>query len=36
LDYRDAGAKPSARDLRPLALYFWGGSWTLGTWCERR
>ena len=36
LDYRDAEGKPSERDVWPLALYFWGGSWTLGAWCERR
>ena len=36
LDYRDAGAKPSRRDVWPLALYFWGGAWTLGAWCETR
>jgi predicted DNA-binding transcriptional regulator YafY len=36
LDYRDAGDKPSARDVWPLALYFWGRTWTLGAWCERR
>jgi len=23
LDYRDAGGKPSARDVWPLALYYW-------------
>ena len=36
LDYRDAGNKPSARDVWPLALYFWGGAWTIGAWCESR
>lgn len=36
LGYRDAGAKASERDVWPLALYFWGGSWTIGAWCERR
>lgn len=36
LDYRDADGKPSGRDVWPLGLYFWGGSWTLGAWCERR
>jgi predicted DNA-binding transcriptional regulator YafY len=36
LDYRDAGAKASARDVWPLALYFWGGAWTLAAWCETR
>lgn len=36
LDYRDAGGKASARDVWPLGLYFWGGAWTLGAWCESR
>src|SRR5712692_6407157 len=36
LDYRDASDKPSERNVWPLALYFWGGAWTLGAWCERR
>ncbi len=33
---RDAGGKPSAREIWPLALYFWGGAWTIGAWCESR
>jgi predicted DNA-binding transcriptional regulator YafY len=36
LDYRDSGGKPSERDVWPLALYFWGGTWTLAAWCETR
>jgi len=36
LDYRDAANKPSAREVWPLALYFWGGAWTIGAWCESR
>jgi predicted DNA-binding transcriptional regulator YafY len=36
LDYRDASGKPSAREIWPLALYFWGGTWTVGAWCESR
>ena len=36
LDYRDANGKGSERDVWPLALYFWGGSWTIGAWCETR
>src|SRR6267154_411509 len=36
LDYRDSGGKPSARDVWPLALYYWGRTWTIGAWCERR
>jgi len=36
LDCRDAGGKPSERDIWPLALYYWGRTWTIGAWCERR
>ncbi len=36
LDYRDASEKPSRRDVWPFALYFWGGTWTIGAWCESR
>src|SRR5258705_7059425 len=36
LDYRDSGGKPSGRDIWPLALYYWGRTWTIGAWCERR
>ena len=24
------------REVRPLAIYFWRGTWTLLTWCELR
>jgi predicted DNA-binding transcriptional regulator YafY len=36
LDYRDAQGKGSGRQVWPIALYFWGGTWTLGAWCETR
>ena len=36
LDYRDAQGKPSERQVWPVALAFWGGTWTLGAWCESR
>jgi predicted DNA-binding transcriptional regulator YafY len=36
LDYRDAQGKGSERQVWPIALYFWGGTWTLGAWCELR
>ena len=32
----DASGKASAREVWPLALYFWGGTWTVGAWCESR
>jgi predicted DNA-binding transcriptional regulator YafY len=36
LEYRDAGDQLSERRVRPLALYFWGATWTLAAWCELR
>ena len=34
--YNREDGQPSVRRLRPLALYFWGGTWTLAAWCELR
>lgn len=34
--YRDAEGRESARDIRPLGLWFWGKVWTLVAWCELR
>ena len=36
LGYRDVNGKASEREVWPLALYFWGGSWTIAAWCETR
>jgi predicted DNA-binding transcriptional regulator YafY len=36
ISYADSGNKSSRRNIRPLALYFWGSVWTLATWCELR
>ena len=36
LDYMDAQDRASQRIVWPLALYFWGGSWSIGAWCEAR
>jgi predicted DNA-binding transcriptional regulator YafY len=36
LDYRDEASRASAREIEPLCLAFWGGSWTLGAWCRLR
>lgn len=36
LEYTDHAGNPSRRDVRGLALYFWGSSWTLAGWCELR
>ena len=36
LVYRDEGGQASTRDVEPLCLAFWGGKWTLGTWCRLR
>lgn len=36
LSYRDAAGDASERTVRPLGLFFWGQTWTLGAWCELR
>jgi predicted DNA-binding transcriptional regulator YafY len=36
LEYRNEAGETSSRDVRPLALAFWGRSWTLTAWCELR
>jgi predicted DNA-binding transcriptional regulator YafY len=36
LDYADERGRTSQRDVEPLCLAFWGGSWTLGAWCRMR
>jgi len=36
LDYADGEARTSTRQIEPLCLAFWGGSWTLGAWCRLR
>jgi predicted DNA-binding transcriptional regulator YafY len=34
--YRDADGGDTERTVRPLALHFWGGAWTLAAWCDLR
>lgn len=36
MDYRDKKGQATRRTVRPLGLYFWGSTWTLGAWCELR
>jgi len=36
MDYRDNDSRSTAREIEPLCLAFWGGSWTLGAWCRLR
>lgn len=36
VDYRKENGEESQRVLRPLAIIFWGRSWTLVGWCEWR
>lgn len=36
LAYRDGEGAASERVVRPLGLFFWGTTWTLGAWCELR
>ncbi|HEX3662660.1 MAG TPA: YafY family protein [Acidobacteriaceae bacterium] len=34
--YSREDGQPSVRRVHPLALYFWGGTWTMAAWCELR
>ncbi len=34
--YSDEREAPSSRAVRPLALFYWRASWSLGAWCELR
>ena len=36
LEYRDQSGDASLREVEPLCLAFWGGSWTIGGWCRLR
>ncbi len=36
LQYEDKGKQLSERQVRPLALHFWGTAWTLAAWCEQK
>ena len=36
LDYRDEAGRTTLREVEPLCLAFWGGVWTLGSWCRLR
>ncbi|NRD74739.1 YafY family transcriptional regulator [Shewanella sp. VB17] len=36
IEYQDAKQASSQREIRPLAIYFWKGTWTLLAWCELR
>ena len=36
LEYSDANAQSTERIVWPLALMYWGTTWTLGGWCELR
>lgn len=36
IDYRNAHAEATERIIWPLALAYWGSTWTLGGWCELR
>ena len=35
-DYAREDGEHSHRRVRPLGQYFWGGVWTLASWCEMR
>lgn len=36
LDYLSLDGTPSQRLIYPLGLFYWGGKWTVGSWCTLR
>jgi predicted DNA-binding transcriptional regulator YafY len=36
IEYVDRANRASTRTLDPLALYFWGTTWSVAAWCEAR
>jgi predicted DNA-binding transcriptional regulator YafY len=36
IHYLKEDGQETRRRIRPLGLYFWGGVWTLASWCELR
>jgi predicted DNA-binding transcriptional regulator YafY len=36
VEYATEEQQRTQRELRPLALHFWGERWTLAAWCELR
>lgn len=36
LQYIDAKDRTSQRIVWPLAMFFWGGTWSIAAWCETR
>ncbi len=36
IQYRDASNAETKRTIRPLGLFYWGGVWSVGAWCELR
>jgi predicted DNA-binding transcriptional regulator YafY len=36
IEYSDSASRVSMRVVHPLALYFWGTTWSLAAWCESR
>ena len=36
IEYADSGQRASRRQVHPLALNFWGATWSVAAWCELR
>ena len=36
IEYQDLNNEYSTRTIYPLGLFFWGGKWTVGSWCTLR
>ena len=36
IEYKDSAQQVSRRAIWPLAVYFWGTTWSIAAWCETR
>jgi predicted DNA-binding transcriptional regulator YafY len=36
IDYLDVEQRSTRRLIYPLGLFYWGGKWTVGSWCALR
>lgn len=35
-DYKSLSGERTSRTIYPLGLFYWGGKWTIGSWCTLR
>lgn len=36
IDYNALNGRKTSRTIYPLGLFYWGGKWTIGSWCTLR